>query len=123
MDPRPARHMEKSDAGATLRGAIADFEAQGYLGQFVSRPDAGVQCLSCRATMPAEHVHLHAICRIEGTSDPADEAIVAALECPGCEVKGTGVFMYGPEASPEDLAVVHDLHDERTPSSAMRRAP
>jgi len=37
--------------------------------------------------------------RLEGASDPDDEAAVVALVCFNCAAKGTIVVMYGPQAS------------------------
>jgi hypothetical protein len=61
----------------------------------------------------AQDVHVDAMARVEGPSDPADMAMVAVVRCPWCTVTGTLVLGYGPMASPEDSDVAALLFDER----------
>ena len=58
-------------------------------------------------------VPMEALHRLEGASDPEDEAVVAALECPACGAWGTIVLSYGPQSSAEDAAVLANLIDDR----------
>ena len=48
--------------------------------------------------------------RFEGDTDPGDEAIVLGVECPECGIRGIIVSSYGPEASPEFLALLDQLN-------------
>ena len=44
--------------------------------------------------------------RFEGPSDPGDEAIVLGVSCPEWGSKGVIVAAYGPDADPEEAAVL-----------------
>ena len=44
--------------------------------------------------------------RFEGPSDPADEAIVLGVRCTEWNSKGVIVAAYGPDADPEEAAVL-----------------
>jgi hypothetical protein len=48
---------------------------------------------------------------LEGASDPDDMMTVIAARCPHCGVAGTLVLGYGPNASPEHVAVSRALGD------------
>ena len=52
--------------------------------------------------------------RFEGDSDPADEAIVVALEDLGSQAHGILVAGYGPTASAEENAVLQRFLDRRS---------
>lgn len=89
------------------------YDTKGYDGSFSARLDGMVHCHSCQDDTPAAQVPLEALHRFEGTSDPQEENIVAALECPGCGALGTLVLPYGPNASPEEAEVLATLLDDR----------
>jgi len=58
--------------------------------------------------------------RFEGPSDPADEAIVLGVQCTEWGSKGVIVAAYGPDADPEEAAVLVALTRGRsgvTPST------
>jgi hypothetical protein len=97
----------------TVSEAVEAYEQQGYVMSFSVEPGGLVRCGSCGTTSRAEDVHVDAIARAEGPSDPADMAMVAIVMCPWCRVAGTLVAGFGPMASPEDSDVVAGLHDER----------
>lgn len=96
---------------------LARYEEKGFTGQFSSRAGGLVHCHACGAEEPAEQVPLEALHRIEGESDPEDELLVAALECPNCGGQGTLVAGFGPAGSPEDAEVVRNLMDDRDSSA------
>jgi hypothetical protein len=99
--------------GLTLRDAIQFYEARGYAGQFGAREEGQVICFSCQKRHDASSIHLDSLRRVEGASDPADMALVAALRCPSCGSWGTGTFMFGPAASPEDNEAIRKMEDIR----------
>jgi hypothetical protein len=72
-----------------------------------------VVCFTCHERHRADEVHLDALRRTEGASDPDDMVAVAALTCPHCGAKGTVAFKYGPEATPEESEVLRLLDDRR----------
>jgi len=104
--------VEVPDA-VTVSEAVARYEAQGYVMSFSVEPEGNVRCGACRTVSDAQDVHVDAIARAEGPSDPADMAMVAVVRCPWCTVSGTLVVGYGPTASPEDADVALLLSDER----------
>lgn len=99
--------------GLTLRDAIQYYESQGYKGQFGAREGGAIMCFSCQTRNDPAGVRLDSLRRIEGVSDPADMALVAALRCPACGSWGTGTFMFGPMAAPEDNDAIRKVEDIR----------
>lgn len=98
---------------ATLDGILAGLAADGFEGQFAARPGATVVCFTCRTASPAADVHVEALRRMEGASDPADMLAVVALVCPHCGARGTAALGYGPDASFDDAEVLIALEDSR----------
>ena len=97
----------------TIVEVLAELEAAGYVGQFVPRDGAEVECLQCHRNWPADKTALRELRRLEGASDPADMVAVVGLQCPLCGHLGTAVLSYGPEASGVDIEVLAALEDDR----------
>jgi hypothetical protein len=96
------------DAAETVTDAIAQLEAEGYRSDF-SFTDGSVRCAACMANHEPTQIVVRHTFRFEGETDPGDEAIVLGLECPACGVKGIVVSAYGPDASPEFVALLRQL--------------
>ncbi len=111
-----------SDGGATIRDALDLFAERGYRAGLHVNEDGGLQCLACRQTALPRHFAVHDLYRIEGASDPDDEAIVAAVQCPGCKALGAAVFAYGPHASAEEMLALGDL-ERHDPAAASHVQP
>jgi hypothetical protein len=113
--PSPGAPITPASPGGEegLQEILARYERQGFRGQFGARPPADIICFSCRTQAPATMFHLLAMHRVEGSSDPGDEAAVAAVQCPQCRTKGTLSLTYGAGASPEDSLVLQALSDHR----------
>ena len=77
----------------------------------MSAQNGHVNCGHCGHLHEVEDLHVEAILRIEGASDPADEALVAGLTCSSCGARGVLVAGYGPTADPIEAAVVSRLGD------------
>jgi hypothetical protein len=105
-------NAEVPDA-VTVSELVARYEEQGYVMAFGVEPGGQVRCGACRTASDAQDVHVDAMARAEGPSDPADMAMVAVVRCPWCTVSGTLVIGYGPSASAEDAEVARLLSDER----------
>jgi len=103
---------------STITDVLASFETAGYTKQFIVRPEAVLECASCRATFPGSAARIDALRRLEGASDPDDMLVVVALVCPRCGAHGTVVLGYGPAASEEDSAALVDL--DRAPPPEPR---
>lgn len=110
MPPLAATLVRPSD---TLADVMRHYERHGFPSRFAARPGGNVRCLSCRRDNPARWVKLLALHRLEGESDPGEEVVVAALECPACEERGTLALSFGPSASIEDRLVLSLLDDHR----------
>ncbi len=93
--------------------ALAHYESKGFTGQFGTLAGGRIVCHACQGTSPAGKVPLQGLHRLEGASDPDEEAVVAALKCPRCQVKGTLLLPYGPGAPAEDAVVLASFMDAR----------
>jgi hypothetical protein len=92
-----------------LVDVIAEYERDGFGGQFVPEDDGHLQCLTCHRRSHADEIVLHHLRRLEGDSDPADMTAIAAVECPKCHARGTVVLKYGPGATVEEGEVLRLL--------------
>lgn len=107
-DNRPAEETVTTGAD-TLVGVLRQASANGFDTQLIARSDGTVECESCgtrSGSAAIEPVRSH---RLEGASDAADLALVVEAPCPACGIGGVLVLGYGPNAGPEDEAVLADL--------------
>lgn len=93
----------------TLVGVLRQASADGFDTQLIARPGGVVECESCKTRSPASSIEPVRHHRLEGASDAADEVLVVEAHCPSCGVGGVLTMGYGPNASPEDEAVLADL--------------
>ena len=109
--------------GLTILEVLRDYEDRGYRGQFAAREGGVMKCFSCGARNEPTHVRMDSLRRVEGASDPADMALIGALQCPSCGARGTATFKYGPDATPADADAMRLIEDVRAclqPSAATR---
>lgn len=97
----------------SMSEVLAQYEAEGWTGQFAAAEDAQVVCFTCHQRSPANEVPLRALFRTEGASDPDDMTAVAAVTCPKCHTKGTLVLHFGATAPVEHDDVLRALEDVR----------
>ena len=97
-------------SGATdLVEIVSAFEAEGFDGDLVPTEDAQIVCKSCGTKQrPARYLH-RGQRRTEGASDPADMALVVALECPACGAKGVLALKYGPDSTSQEAELLRQL--------------
>lgn len=107
------RVTEPSPFGQTLSDAIRALEQQGFRASFRTETDGNVTCLNCGRTRHADEYPMLAFERVEGVSDPADENLVAAIECPQCGERGTLILPYGAIATRRDANVLSHMHAEK----------
>jgi len=93
----------------TLLEVLDELAAAGYAGTMWVTQDGQLRCEACGAVVDTSVVRVHEIRRLEGASDPDDMIAVLALECPVCNMKGTLVVHFGPEASAEEMQVLSEL--------------
>jgi hypothetical protein len=98
----------------TLVEVLDDLRAEGFTVDVMVREDGRLCCRGCDHCVAPEDMELLALRRIEGASDPGDEAAVLGLRCVGCGDLGVAVVRYGPEAGPGDVAVLQAIDDQRT---------
>ncbi len=97
--------QQAAAGGATLLETVAKLEAHGYEGQVIVE-EGQLKCITCSTSFDPAAVEADDLRRVEGASDPADMAAVVGITCPNCSTKGTVVLRYGPEADPDDQAVL-----------------
>ena len=93
----------------TLSEAINRLREKGYGHDFSAAATGNLKCGECGAEIDPQLVTIDEIVRFEGVSDPGDESILFALSGP-CGHSGLYSAPYGPDATPEDAAVVAGLH-------------
>jgi hypothetical protein len=101
--------VQEPPVETTVVEAIDALRAQGYSADFSVAPDGRLRCGSCgRIHAPSEAI-VESVARIEGITDPGDEAAVFGLACLRCGARGLLVTAYGPTASSEEAAVMAAL--------------
>ena len=93
----------------TVTEAIERLRAQGFVASFSAVDGGRLRCAECGMEIDPASVHIDEIVRFEGESDPGDETILYALSGP-CGHAGLYSAPYGPDATPEDIAVTAILH-------------
>lgn len=106
--PDPDDDVTPAPAGLTILESIEHLRAEGFGGDFFVREE-GVACGRCGHSHGVDELHVVSVLRVEGASDPADEAIVIGLQCSACDTRGVLVAGYGPTADPGEAAVVRQL--------------
>lgn len=97
----------------TIQSVIAELQARGFTADMFVTPDARVRCGAYDHDAAPADLELDELRRIEGDSDPADMAAILALTCLVCGRRGTAIVRFGPEAGPQDIAVLRAVGDER----------
>jgi hypothetical protein len=93
----------------TLSEAMVRLRERGFRHDFSAVDGARLRCGECGAELDPADVRIEEIVRFEGVSDPGDESILFALSAP-CGHDGLYSAPYGPDMTPEDIAVVARLH-------------
>ena len=93
------------DAPDTVTEAVAFLASQGYVDDYRLSPE-GIVDASTDATHPVHTAVVDYHFRFEGESDPGDESIVLGIHCADWGRKGVVVSAYGPDADPEEAALL-----------------
>jgi hypothetical protein len=101
-------------AEPSLVEVLDSYSAAGFDGDAFATEGGMILCGSCQSKLSPDHIDVHSIRRLEGTSDPSDNIGVVAIVCPVCKSQATMVLKYGPEASPDEVAIWHQTNDRRT---------
>ena len=86
----------------TVTEALALLDAEGYTEDY-NLVGSVLTCPACRVTCDLATAVVERQFRVEGPSDPADEALVLGIRCPECGSRGVLVSGFGPDVDP-DLA-------------------
>lgn len=113
MTPQPVPDPPSSPADSPLLAVLSAFEADGFTGQFDSRDDGTIRCLTCGRDVDPGEALAGDPYRLEGASDPADMLAVVPVRCPSCRTAGVLVATYGPEATLADAEVLRRLEPGR----------
>ena len=97
----------------TLSHAVDRLTAHGYTDDFRAEPD-GMRALVAGTLYQPELLVVEEVARLEGLSDPADEAIVLALHCKEDGIKGTYTVPFGPGMGALNAEMMHRLRDATT---------
>ncbi|MCU0311862.1 MAG: hypothetical protein MUE36_13075 [Acidimicrobiales bacterium] len=95
-------------APETVTDAVAFLAAQGYVEDYTVCP-TGIASSGHDDVHPATEARVDHTFRFEGPTDPGDEAIVLGVTCGAWGEKGVVVAAYGPDADPEEAAVLTAL--------------
>jgi hypothetical protein len=109
----PDTPLSDEHSDRTLLEVLADLEAEGFTHDVRVTEDGELCCRDCGHCVPAEQMELLTLRRVEGASDPGDEAAVLGLRCGGCGELGVAIVRYGPEAGPGDVIVLQHVDDRR----------
>ena len=96
--------------GTSLASALRSLEDEGYQGQFVVERDGPIRCTHCGTKSPPDDLPMLAHRRIEGASDPADEILIAGVQCPSCGTRGTLLLPYGARALRQEAKALSHMH-------------
>ncbi len=99
----------------TLVAVLACFVKDGFTQDMFVTDEAMVRCGGCRQDIAPANLVLDRLRRIEGASDPADMAAVLGVTCSHCGARGNAIVRFGPEAGPQDDAVLLAIDDQRFP--------
>lgn len=95
--------------GPTVVQELERLRSEGYEADFRVTRDGRLCCGSCGATVEPATVSVESTVRFEGPSNPDDQAVIFALSCEPCGVKGALVTAYGSAATAEEAAVITAL--------------
>ena len=93
------------EAPDTVTEAVELLAREGYVDDY-RLCAAGIVSADHEAPHPTATTIVDFTFRFEGDSDPGDEAIVLGVRCTEWNTKGVIVSAYGPDADPEEAAVL-----------------
>jgi hypothetical protein len=100
---------ESSQQGEqTLAGSVDRLTADGFTDWFKAEA-GGLRAATAGCLHSPEEMVVVEIRRFEGETNPDDEAILFALECPAHGVKGTYSVPYGASTPPADIEMIGRL--------------
>ncbi len=97
----------------TLSEAVDRLTVAGYEDSFRAEPD-GLRAIVDGVLRRPESLVVEEVVRFEGSSDPADEAMVLALHCREDGIKGTYTVPFGPGIGALDAEMIRRLRDKTT---------
>lgn len=102
-----------------LTDSLSELEGRGFQTQFVIRAGQRIMCGECREEFDAKEVTYLKGRRVDFETDPSEQSLIAALQCPSCKARGTYAFTYGPSADANEAEILrilrHQRRDQRPP--------
>jgi hypothetical protein len=92
----------------TVTDAVTFLASEGYVEDLQVCP-VGILRAGHDDPHPVDDAIVDYTFRFEGPTDPGDEAIVLGVRCSQWGVKGVIISAYGPDADPEEAAVLNAL--------------
>jgi hypothetical protein len=92
----------------TVTEAVAFLAEKGYVDDYLLCRE-GIVDTDTGEAHPLATAIVDYTFRFEGPTDPGDEAIVLGVHCTGWDRKGVVVSAYGPDADPENAALLAAL--------------
>jgi hypothetical protein len=124
MSSDPEHQPASVPQGAsTILDELNAAEGRGYRSQFIARDDGLVDCVQCSSASAPERFEIVHARRLEGASDPADMLMIVWTACPTCDVRGTLVLGYGPNAAGPDAALLAKLDLRAADAAPIGEAP
>jgi hypothetical protein len=96
-----------------LEDSLSELEMRGFETQFVVREGQRLMCGECREEFEANEVSYLKGRRVDFETDPGEQSLIAALECPRCKARGTYAFTYGPGADANEAEILRILRHQR----------
>ncbi len=110
--PQPS-HPRPPPSEPTVATTVAALRRSGFTKSYGVRGDQ-IQDEETDQLLPPTDFAIEELYRFEGDTDPADQAIVVALEHLSSRAHGIIVAAYGPTASAEENAVLRQFQDRRS---------
>ncbi len=96
-----------------LTDSLTELEDRGFQTQFVVRDGQRLMCGECRAEFDAKDITYLEGRRVDFETDPSEQSLITALQCPTCKAKGTYAFTYGPGADANEGEILRILRHQR----------
>ncbi len=112
-EPPTPRAPTDPGESTTLSEVLELLVAEGFTRDMFVTAEGALRCGACHQDTAPADLSLERMVRIEGASDPADMAAVLGVLCRHCGARGTAIVRFGPEAGPQDDAVLLALDDHR----------
>lgn len=96
-----------------LKDSLTDLEQRGFGTHFIIKDGQRIMCGECREEFDAKDIDYLKGRRVDVETDPNEQSLIAALQCPSCKARGTYAFTYGPGADANEAEILRILRHQR----------